>query len=163
MEGAWGGLEGGDGELKEERLRGEREEASDIYVPGQQKMPLQDGISLSFSAALSSLALTQQPLFHIYFHPIPATFHVSLLFSFPCISLFPFSYVCHMTPLAFIQPFLPVPVFISISQAPHLCHITAIFRQLSSLIFSSESSVTSSLFPSVHVFASLPLSLSVFS
>jgi len=58
VEGAGGGWEGGEGNWKKKRLRGERMEASDIYVPGQQKMPLQTGISLSFSVALCSLPVT---------------------------------------------------------------------------------------------------------
>lgn len=54
-----GRLRGKLGEVKEGKVETEeREEASDIYVPGQDKMPLQPGMSLSFSASLSGLLLT---------------------------------------------------------------------------------------------------------
>lgn len=49
MEGAGGGCEGGEGNRKKEKVeRSGGREASDIYVPGPQKMPPRPGMSLSF-------------------------------------------------------------------------------------------------------------------
>lgn len=137
-------------------MRGEREGQVDIYVPGQEKMPLLPGIALSFCAALSGLALTRS------LHLTPISIHLAVLAQpslghfcshFPA-SAFPFSHVCHMT--SGFHPAISFHACIHFHITdPHLCRITPNFRQPSSLILLSESPLTSnpywqnSLLPSI--------------
>lgn len=136
---AGGGVEragGGWEELKEEKVeRGQR--GSIWHLCSWSRENATSGWHLSFILCCSLQPSSDPTLAsRTYFHTslsFPTTFHRSVLLSFPCINLFPFSFVYHMT-----SGFHP-----AISSSPsshfhitgiHLCHITPIFRQLSSLI-----------------------------
>lgn len=162
VDGTWGGWQGGEENWKEKKKgwEGSKEKASDIYVLGQQKMPLQPGISLS-SMLISAVSLSD--LSFAQWTQLPTCCHTSLVTSLGLILL---------TLLCIEHP--PIPIFIGryrVTSAFHpdissfpCCHFHITDPHLYATsgpsfvssplwFFTSESSFTSSLFPPILVFA----------